>query len=368
MNAPELTVVVPTFNERVNVDDVISRLDEVLKGIAWEAVFVDDDSPDGTADRIFEINRERPDIRCLKRVGRRGLSSACIEGICSSSSPYVAVMDADLQHDESIFPAMLAKLRDEKLDIVVGSRFTEGGSTGTMPGVRVKMSRFATWIGTKVLGVETTDPMSGFFMVNRDFFYQTIHHLSGKGFKILLDIFASSKVPVRFGEVPYNMRAREHGDSKLDTVVLWEYLLLLCEKTFGKYIPVRFVFFVMMGLLGSVFHLVVLFGAYYGMGTAFVTAQSLAVVTAMTANYFFNNMFTYSDRRNRGWRNLRGLLIFYLSCSSGAAINIIVATYLFERGILVAFAGLLGAGVGAVWNYSLSSQYAWRKPGESHGS
>lgn len=360
MAAKDLTIVIPTFNENDNVEELLAKLDDCLQGIDWEAVFVDDDSPDGTAEHVFTLNQDNPNVRCLKRVGRRGLSSACIEGICSSSAPYVAVMDADMQHDETILPDMLAKLKDEDLDLVIGSRFTEGGSTGVgLPGIRLQMSLFATWLGVNLLGVKTSDPMSGFFMLKRSFFYNVVHHLSGKGFKILLDLMASSKAEVKFGEVGYQMRAREHGDSKLDSVVLWEYLLLLCEKTIGRFIPVRFIFFVAVGLLGAIVHLVILL-SIFNMNENFIAAQSTAVVVAMTINYFLNNAFTYSDRRNKGSALFKGLLIFYLSCASGAAINIMVAKYLYDYSLPVAIAGLLGAGVGAVWNYSLSSQYAWK--------
>lgn len=361
MAAKELTIVVPTFNEIENVEALLGKLSDCLDGIEYEVVFVDDDSPDGTAEKVFSLNQSNNAVRCLKRVGRRGLSSACIEGIGSSSAPYVAVMDADMQHDERILPDMLAKLKEENLDLVVGSRFTEGGSTGVgLPGIRLQMSLFATWLGRNMLGVKTTDPMSGFFMLKRSFFYDVVHNLSGKGFKILLDLMASSKEEVQFGEVPYQMRAREHGDSKLDSVVLWEYLLLLCEKTIGKIIPVRFIFFVAMGLLGAVVHLAVLGSAHKYLGYSFITAQSTAVFSAMTINYFLNNAFTYSDRRNKGSALFKGLLIFYLSCASGAAINIMVAKYLYSFELPWYVAGLLGAGVGAVWNYSLSSQYAWK--------
>ena len=296
MSERDLTIVVPTFNERENIEELVQKVDHALTGIEWEIVFVDDDSPDGTAELVFQLNRRDPRVRGIKRVGRRGLSSACIEGICSSSASYVAVMDADLQHDESALPAMLELLQEDNLDLVVGSRFTCGGSTGGLPSARVKMSKFATFLGTKLLRVKTTDPMSGFFMLRRSYFYDVVHDLSGKGFKILLDLFASSTRDVRFGEVPYNMRAREHGESKLDMVVLWEYLLLLLEKSIGKLIPVRFIFFVMIGLFGSLIHLTVLLSCYSLWGMGFLFSQSAAVVVAMTVNFFFNNLFTYADR------------------------------------------------------------------------
>jgi len=292
MSAPELTIVVPTFKESENVEELIQRVGAVMDGTDWEMVFVDDDSPDGTAELVFDISRTNPRVRGIKRVGRRGLSSACIEGICSSNAPYVAVMDADLQHDEAILPRMLEALKADGADVVVGSRYTEGGSTGEMPGIRATMSRFATWIGAKWLGVKTTDPMSGFFMLRRSFFYEVIHDLSGKGFKILLDIMASARREVASVDVPYDMRARQHGDSKLDSVVLWEYLLLLCEKSFGKFVPVRFIFFVMMGSLGALLHLAVLLTMYYPLNASFRVSQASAVVVAMTANFFFNNIYT----------------------------------------------------------------------------
>jgi len=363
MASPELTIVVPTFKERANVEELIRRVGAVLDGVDWEMVFVDDDSPDGTADLVFEISRRDPRVRGIRRIGRRGLSSACIEGICSSNAPYIAVMDADLQHDEGILPRMLQTLKTGGHDLVVGSRYAEGGSTGTMPGIRAKMSRFATWIGSRWLGVGTTDPMSGFFMLKREFFYEVVRDLSGKGFKILLDLIASAKREVKFADVPYDMRARMHGDSKLDTMVLWEYLLLLCEKSFGKVVPVRFIFFVMIGLLGALLHVAVLTTLYYTTGTEFAVAQGTAAFVAMTANFFFNNMFTYADRRLKGRRIIRGLLIFYVTCAAGAVITVMVGTYLFDRGIFVPLAGLLGAAVGAIWNYTLSSEYAWRQTG-----
>ncbi len=360
MTAPELTIVVPTFNEVENVAELVRRVEVALDSVEWEIVFVDDDSPDGTAESVFELSRSNPRVRGIKRVGRRGLSSACIEGMCSSSAPLMAVMDADLQHDESILSKMIGALKTGNADIAVGSRYTAGGSTGDMPGVRARMSRFATWIGSRWLGVATTDPMSGFFMLRRSFFYEVVHDLSGKGFKILLDIIASAKREVAIVDVPYNMRARQHGDSKLDTMVLWEYLLLLCEKSFGKIVPVRFIFFVMMGSLGALLHLAVLLPMYYSADATFLVAQATAIAVAMTANFFFNNLFTYSDRRLKGRRILAGIVVFYLTCAAGAAANLLVAGYLFQRGIAVPFAGLLGAVVGAIPNYALSTQYAWR--------
>src|SRR5579863_5364710 len=186
--APELAVVIPTLNERDNVPLVVERLNRVLAGIAWEAIFVDDDSPDGTADVVREIGRRQPNIRVLHRLGRRGLASASIEGILASTAPYAAVMDGDLQHDESLLPTMLARIKAEGLDIVVASRHVGAGSVGEMQHSRVMISNFASRLGRLVVKAELTDPMSGFFLIRREAFSEAMRGLSGQGFKILLDL------------------------------------------------------------------------------------------------------------------------------------------------------------------------------------
>ena len=174
----ELTVVVPTRNERGNIQPLLERLEQALQGVNWEVVFVDDDSPDQTADVVRSIARTNSRVRCLQRIGRRGLSSACIEGVLSSAAPYVAVIDADLQHDEKLLPRMLETIKADDLDVVVGSRHVEGGSLGDWAASRQKISSFATGLARVVLRSDLSDPMSGFFMMRRTAFDQTVRRLS----------------------------------------------------------------------------------------------------------------------------------------------------------------------------------------------
>jgi dolichol-phosphate mannosyltransferase len=141
---PELAVVIPTLNEKDNVAPLVELLDVVLDGVSWEVIFVDDDSADGTAKRIREISRGDRRVRCLQRIGRRGLTTACIEGALATSAPYVAVMDADMQHDEKLLPQMLATLKSEPVDLVVGRRYIGGGGIGGWNPARASMSAFAT--------------------------------------------------------------------------------------------------------------------------------------------------------------------------------------------------------------------------------
>ena len=346
MAARDLSVIVPTFDERENVEPLIERIDRALSGLDYEVIYVDDDSPDGTAELVFELSKENPRLRCIRRVGRRGLSSACIEGMCASAAEFVAVIDADLQHDEAKLRDMLEALRaDGALDLAIGTRFASGGSFGELSHLRVKMSRFATSLSTRIIGARTSDPMSGFFMLRRSFFQEVLHRLSGIGFKILIDVIASATREVHLVEIPYDLRARNQGASKLDTVVLWHYLVLLAEKSVGRLVPVRFIFFVSVGVVGSLVHLLILGTSMWGLGTTFLVGQAAAVVAAMTFNFVLNNVFTYRERRLRGWGFLRGLLVFYLACSLGAAFSLGLANYLYDQGLPWYLAGLLRAAV-----------------------
>jgi dolichol-phosphate mannosyltransferase len=356
--AVELAVIVPSFNERDNVEPLVERLGACLAGIAWEVVYVDDDSPDGTAAAVRDLARRDPHVRCLHRIGRRGLSTAVIEGILSTSAPYVAVIDADMQHDETLLPRMLATAKAEGLDIVVGSRYAEGGTVGEWDKERVRISGVATRLARLVVSAELSDPMSGFFVIRRAAFDGAVRGLSGQGFKILLDLFASTPSQFRFKELPYRFRQRIHGESKLDTLVVWEYLMLLMDKLFGRYLPVRFVLFGAVGSSGIVVNLLML--RLLLIAAPFPVAQTIATVAAMTSNFALNNLFTYRDKRLRGYRFFTGLVSFYAICAFGAVAGVGVASVAFEKHYSWWLAGLAGALVGVVWNYAVSSVFTWR--------
>lgn len=355
----ELAIVVPTFNESENVIELTRRLDQVLGGYAWEVVFVDDDSPDGTSDAVRALAMRHPHVRCVQRIGRRGLASACVEGVLATSAPFVAVMDGDLQHDETILPAMLQHLRTGAFDIAIGSRYASGGGTGEWEGRRVAISRLATRLGRLVVPATLTDPMSGFFMMRRDAFMARVRRLSSIGFKILLDLFASSEQPLRFVEVPYRFRERLHGQSKLDAQAAWDYGILLLDKLVGRYVPVRFLTFALVGGLGVLVHMAALSLLYLSHAVAFVAAQTIATGIAMVFNFTINNLVTYRDKRLRGLAWLRGLVSFTVTCSIGAIANVGIAQYLFEERQGWVIAAIAGIAVGAVWNYAATAVYTW---------
>ena len=357
---PELSVVIPTYKERGNVAPLVQRLDAALSGVAWEAIFVDDDSPDGTADAVKAIAVGDPRVRCLRRIRRRGLAGACIEGVLSSSAPFVAIMDADLQHDEKLLPRMLTILQSGESDMVVGSRYIAGGSSDVFSKHRSFMSRFATALARRFTGVELNDPMSGFFMMRRDRFEPLAAELTTQGFKILLDIVISAKGTLRIVEEPYVFAARQHGESKLNAQVALDFLGLLAAKLTRGVVTPRFLSFALVGSIGVAVHLMVLRAGLAGFGLPFAEAQTAATIVAMTGNFTLNNQLTYRDKRLTGLRFLSGLLGFYAVSAVGALANVGIASWLYAYDPVWWLAGMAGAVMGAVWNYSMSSLLVWR--------
>ncbi len=359
--ALDLAVVIPTYNESANVMPLLERLRTALRGIEWEAVFVDDNSPDGTAAVVRRIARTDARVRVIQRIGRRGLASACIEGMLATPAPYIAVIDADLQHDESILPRMYEKIRAGSLDLVIGSRNVEGGSMGEFAKERVMLSGLGSRLSRAVCKCNLSDPMSGFFLLERGFFEEVVYRLSGVGFKILVDIVASSERPVRFAEVPYRFRNRERGESKLDINVGLEYVQLLIDKVMGNVLPSRFVMFGIVGAAGLLVHLAILALLYYFAGYKFLYAQAVATLVAMTFNFLVNNLTTFRDRRLRGSKIVTGLLIYYVACSIGAVTNFSFAQILLTAGLPWYLAGILGMTVSSVWNYGVNTIFTWKR-------
>ena len=360
---PELAVIVPTFNEHDNVGPLVEKLEVVLAGIDWELIFVDDNSPDGTADTAWDLARQYDNVRCIKRLGRRGLSSACSEGILSTNAPFVAVMDGDLQHDESILPAMLAKVR-AGADIAVGTRYGAEGSSGDgLSPIRQWGSNLATRLSTLVAGQALADPMSGFFMVRRDLFVDVAPQLSDEGFKILLDLVVTAArkgTPPAIAQVPYVFRQRNAGESKMSPLVVLQFLGLWLSKLTGGLLPTSFLLFALVGFSGVAVHLGVLWLLTSVVPETFIVAQVVATIVAMTWNFFLNNSLTYADRKLHGLKLWTGLLGFYAVCSMGGVANISIASMIYEARPAPLVAGLAGALMSSVFNYAVTRIFTWK--------
>ncbi|MGA2893132.1 MAG: glycosyltransferase family 2 protein [Xanthobacteraceae bacterium] len=358
--APELSVVVPTFNERANIPILVERLSRVLAGCDWEVVFVDDNSPDGTAAVARALGENDSRVRCIRRIGRRGLAGACLEGMLASQAGYVAVMDADLQHDETLLVAMLEALRAGQADVVVASRYLTGGSAAGLSPARSRVSRWSNAAARLVLGVELSDPMSGYFMIRADAFETLAPAISSQGFKILLDLLASARGRLRTLELPSRFRERQHGDSKLDSKVALDFAALLTAKLTDEVIPARFVLFCLVGATGLAVHLSLL-AVLLAAALPFGAAQTLATIGAIAWNFVLNNLFTYRDQRLTGRRFVGGLIRFQAICAVGAISNVGIATWIYDYDRVWWIAGLGGALIGTVWNFVVSAALVWRQ-------
>ncbi|EAQ30617.1 putative dolichol monophosphate mannose synthase [Erythrobacter sp. NAP1] len=357
----ELAIILPTLNERGNLAPLVERIEAALGTEGWEVLIVDDDSKDGTADEGRDLARTDRRVRVIQRIGRRGLASAAIEGFCATAAPYVAVMDADHQHDPALLAGMLDALKAGEAEICVASRFAEGASTADwQQPERERLSNLANRIARGITGVELTDPMSGYFMLPTVTARALVPRLSGIGFKILLDLLATADAPMKVKEFPLKFAKRREGESKLDRAILFDFLAGIYDKSLGRLIPTRFALFGTVGALGVIVHMAVLASLLFVFEEAFTVSQAAAVLTAMSFNFWLNNWLTYRDRRLKGWGEfLRGWAGFCLTCAVGGFANVAVATLLQSQGLFWALAALAGILIGSVWNYALSSRFVW---------
>ncbi len=357
---PTLSVVVPTYREAANVPVLFERMKTALDGLPWEMIVVDDDSPDGTSNIAFKIASSDRRLRCLRRVNRNGLAGAVIEGWMASSADYVAVIDGDLQHDETVLPRMYDLLRSGAGNLAIGTRVRDGTEVGLSP-ARQKLSDLGRWFFNHIAGQPIADPMSGFFMVRREIVSRLAPRLSPDGFKILVDILLSASGELKLVEAPYRFRKRTAGESKLTTLVGLDFLGLVAHHASGGVLPVRFVLFALIGLVGLVVHILVLWicRAFAGPWD-FQTDQLVATIVAMGSNFLLNNEITYRNLRYSGLGMIPGFLAFALACGVGALANINVASWLYNAHQTWWLSGVSGALLSVVWNYAASSNLIWR--------
>ncbi|NNC59252.1 MAG: glycosyltransferase family 2 protein [Erythrobacter sp.] len=357
----DLAVILPTLNERDNIQPLIERLDAALEGLAWEAILVDDNSVDGTAEVARELARHDGRVRVIQRIVRRGLASAVIEGACATAAPFVAVMDADHQHDPALLPHMLDLVRSGAAEVVVASRYIAGGSAAGLANARRERgAELAKRLARRVTGVELSDPLSGYFLLETQRIRDLAPRLAGIGFKILLDILSASPDRLRVAEVPMEFTNRRAGESKLDRAIIFEFLVGLYERYLGRIVPTRFALFSTVGAIGVLVHMAVLATLYPRLTEIFWHAQTFATFAAMTFNFWLNNWLTYADQRLRGVAALaKGWAGFCLTCAVGALANVALASWLQAGGLVWPVAALAGIIVGAVWNYAVSSRFVW---------
>lgn len=364
----ELSVVIPTYNEIENVPILLNLLFEVLKSKSYEIIIVDDNSPDGTWQAVESISKQHPQVKLIRRLEGKGLSSAVIAGMHFSKGACIAVMDADMQHDESILPQMCDKVISERVDICVGSREAPGGGYGDWSLKRKLVSYGARWLAHVSVGTTIKDPMSGFFALSREYFESTIEKINPAGFKILLEFLARGDKPNAV-EVGYTFRTRVHGTTKLNATVALEYLLALIDLRFGWLVPNQFVKFGLVGLTGSLVNFIG-FALMKSAGFPIPISIVLGVELAIMWTYFANNKFTFTPMSFTGKQFFKGFALYQFVCLYGLIIQISVVSTLVTTFSIVTsnIVGLylvymVGVAFAAVGNYFLHSYYTWNRLG-----
>lgn len=361
-----LSLILPTFNEAKNIPELLPKLEQTLKDIDHEIIIVDDDSPDETWKIAQETSHDNDDVHVIRRVGRRGLSSAVIEGFLSAKGEVLAVMDADGQHDLTLLPKLYASVQAGN-GIAIGSRYIKGGSVGEWDERRHMMSRIATNIALMVCRVKVKDPMSGFFAIKHELFEKIHEKLNPKGFKILLDLLVCVPKNTKVEEVPFTFSKRMHGESKLSKRVQIEFIEYLYDATFGRYVPLTFVKYCIVGLLGVFVHMSAFYAfsfvirgghdlTLFGFGWSVIFATETAIIF----NFLLNNVWTFSAARLRGTAAFIGFVKYNGACLFGALANYAVSSLLYSIGWVTFLSVLMGAMVGIFWNYTMSRLFAWK--------
>ncbi len=358
-----LSIVLPTYNESENLPLLLEKLRPVLHDLSHEIIIVDDNSPDGTWKIAQQIAARDDRVHVVRRVGRRGLSSAVIEGFLAARGDVLAVMDADGQHDVELLP----KLHDAVVGgagLAIGSRYVAGGSVGQWDERRHTMSKLATALAIRLCAVRVTDPMSGFFAMKRNIFEAILPRLNPMGFKILLDLLVHipSETPVR--ELPFTFGMRTHGESKLSRRVQLEFLEYLYDAAVGRFIPLTFIEYCVVGALGVAVNLSMYFTVSLLLGESpqyglFSTPLLAGIEAAIMFNFLLNNAWTFSYAKLRGWRAVTGFTKYNVVCAFGALANIAITAFLFRSGMATIGSLAIGAFVGMIWNYTIGRLFTW---------
>jgi dolichol-phosphate mannosyltransferase len=363
----ELSVIVPTFNERENIAAIVEKLDRVLGALQWEVIFVDDASPDRTADAVRALARTDRRVRLISRHNRRGLASAVVEGGLAAAGDIVAVMDGDLQHDENVLPELYRLVAFGEADIASASRFLDDHAReGLGTDSRLRISNNGIALANRFFDLQLTDPLTGFFAIRREALERAVPNLSGLGFKILLDLVTAIEPRPRVSEVPFHFRQRAAGESKLDRRVMYDFLLFFLEKWIGRFAPIpgTWLSIALVSTLGVLVHLAVVIPAVSVLEAPFAPAQLLAAVVSMFATFSANNLISHRDSTLKGRRFWTGFAVFSLLCGVGIFANVGVAALIhsdFSRMIYVVPA-TAGALISVVWNFAASKAFArWKK-------
>ncbi|MCP5503030.1 MAG: glycosyltransferase family 2 protein [Leptospiraceae bacterium] len=370
----DFSLIIPTFNEKDNICILIPKLKELFiqNSISYEIIVVDDDSPDLTWKIARDKFEDDISVRVIRRVGKKGLSSAVIDGMSVARGKYLGVIDADMQHDESILPRMLKEM--EEYEVVIGSRKVEDGGYGEWGFIRKMMSKGATLVAKIFLPIPVKDPMSGFFIVRKELFDELVSSINPRGFKILLE-FIGRKKQVKAKEVGYVFRTRQYGTTKMSSSVIQNYLAALYDIRFGKYISLTFLVYAFVGLIG----LAINFSIRKTSAFVFADEQNQSplsipvlsgFIASLFSNYILNNIWTFKQFRISGvLQQIKGFITFSLISVLGLLIQLSVWNFLLQihnitfmnpaENWLSYFYNFVGIVVATASNYYLNKNITW---------
>jgi len=358
-----ISIVIPTFNEQSNISKIINQLLNLDVIYEKEIIVVDDNSGDGTANLVREYCRDDRRVRLISRYGRFGLSSAIKEGCLCATGDIIAVMDADGQHDPSYIALALEKIELKKVDIVLGSRFVEGAIIKGLSQGRKSSSSIANSLARLSLYGSynyLTDYMSGFFVFKRNVCIELVEKIDVQGFKFFYELLAISGGKLKIFEIPFIFNEREHGNSKLDLPVVWDFLISLLHTFIGRLVPRRAVSFALVGSTGVFIQLLTIYFLLAITNLDFEKVLPLGVIIAASSNFIINNILTFRSNKLSGKRFYTGLLKFLLVSSLPIIANVGVTNLFYSQFLTNTFISqLAGIFVVFIWNYAASSKVVW---------
>ncbi|MDH4262081.1 MAG: glycosyltransferase family 2 protein [Spirochaetia bacterium] len=356
----DLSVILPTFNEKENIILILDKIRKVLKNESYQIIVVDDNSPDGTWEIAQHYSKKLSNIQVIRRLNMKGLSSAILEGFGSSNSKWMVVMDADLQHDEKILVEFI-KAFEEGYEIVLGSRKTAGGGIGEWNALRRVISWVATKMALLIIKNNVSDPMSGFFGIRKEIFENSIDKINPRGFKLLLELLAHNP-DSKVHEIGFTFNKRLHGKSKLNTNVIIDYMEALYDLSFGKYLPLRFLKYSIIGLTGLLLYQLFIWIGLNLLEISKYYSIALGIEAAILSNYFLNNFWTFRDYRHKSIYIITGLFSYHLISLAGVVINYSSTVILINQfKINIYTASIIGAVLSTLWNYRMNFQITWKK-------
>ena len=355
-----ISILIPTYNEALNIKILIDRISHCLKKIDWEIIFVDDNSPDKTSEKIEYFTKTQSNIKVVNRLNERGLAGAVITGLKYCKFQNIIVMDADLQHDPIYIPKLIKRIEKDDATIVIASRYFQSSTIEDFHFMRKIVSKLTIKIFNMFSYKKLTDPMSGFFIIKKDFFINLSKQLSKDGYKILADIILNGPKTITVSEISLGFKKRNAGQSKMNLRVLWDFLLIIAYCVLKNYVPRKYLSYIFVGCLGLLTHLIFLYVFYKLLLINFLLSHILATFIAILINFTLNNVLTFYSKNLIGFRWLIGLVNYNIFCSYGLFISYSITKVLSDLNCYWFLAGIIGTFTASIWNFSISKFLVWK--------